>query len=131
MFRSSIALPYYEVLTPARSLDDPYETPSKADVSINLEDQTVSESVHAIIMMLESSGAQSLRTVVQVIVLMMMSCHNHRSALEPVIPLKYSLTAISDRSLYNDFADQLNHRASSHRILRAPHSTPLPKMKYE
>jgi sulfate adenylyltransferase len=37
-------------------LDDPYETPSKPDLALDLSESTVSEAVHAIIMLLESNG---------------------------------------------------------------------------
>lgn len=36
--------------------DDPYETPTKADLTIDLSQRSVHEGVHAIILMLESEG---------------------------------------------------------------------------
>ncbi|KAL8287604.1 hypothetical protein RQP46_003462 [Phenoliferia psychrophenolica] len=37
-------------------IDDPYETPSKADLTVDLSTQSVSEVVHSIVLLLEGSG---------------------------------------------------------------------------
>jgi sulfate adenylyltransferase len=37
-------------------IDDPYEAPSKANLTVDVSKQTVQEIVHSVVLMLESEG---------------------------------------------------------------------------